>query len=134
MAQASGTSSAFGLLLLRLVFGINLFLRHGMEKLTHFHQMAAHFPDPIHIGSHASLIYAMISDSICSLLVVLGLGTRVAALVIAVNLGVAFWLVHHHAFGPAHSELVLVYLGGFLALMFTGGGAFSLDMKLWGRS
>jgi putative oxidoreductase len=134
MAQASGNSGAFGLLLLRIALGINLFVHHGIEKLTHFHQMAAHFPDPIHIGSHASLIYAMISDSICSLLVTLGLGTRIAALIIAVNLGVAFWLVHHHSFASGHTELVLVYLGGFLALVFTGGGVFSLDMKFWGRS
>lgn len=100
----------------------------------HFSQMAAHFPDPIHIGSHASLIYALISDGICSVLVVLGLGTRVAALVVAVDVGVAFCLVHRYPFANGHGELLLLYIGGFLALIFTGAGSYSLDGKLWGRS
>ncbi len=137
MKQSSGSGSSasdFGLLLLRLVFGINLFLRHGTEKLTHFSQMSAHFPDPIHIGTHPSLIYALISDSICSVLVAVGLGTRLAAFLVFVNLAVAFYFVHHHAFRTGHGELLLLYSGGFLALIFLGGGRFSLDWKFWGRS
>lgn len=137
MAKSAGAGSGasdFGLLVLRVVLGGTLFLRHGIEKVTHFSQMSSHFPNPIHIGSHASLIYALTSDAICSLLVVLGLGTRVAAFVIAVNLGVVFYFVHHMAFRQEHGELVLIYLAGFIALMFTGAGRFSLDWKFWGRS
>src|SRR6185437_6276640 len=123
-----------GLLLLRLFLGINLFMRHGLEKIMHFSHMASHFPDPIHIGSHASLIYALISDGICSLLVALGLGTRVAALVVAVDVGIAFTLVHRYPFLSGQGELLLLYFGGFLALVFTGAGSYSLDEILWGRS
>ncbi len=124
----------FGLLLLRLFLGINLFLRYGLEKITHYHQMSAHFPDPIHIGAHFSLIYAVISDAVCSLLVVFGLGTRVAAVIVAVNLLVAFSLVHQYPFMNGHGELILLYLGGFLALIFTGAGEYSLDWRFFGRS
>ncbi len=135
-SSAGSRSSAndLGLLLLRIFLGGSLFLRHGLEKITHFHQMSAHFPNPIHIGSHTSLIYALISDGVCSLLTVLGLGARPAALIIAVNLGVVFCLVHHFAFWRGDGELVVVYIGGFLALFFTGAGRFSLDWKFWGRS
>ncbi len=133
-AGSRSSANDLGLLLLRIFLGGSLFLRHGLEKITHFHQMSAHFPNPIHLGSHASLVYALISDAVCSLLTVLGLGARVAALVIAVNLGVVFCLVHHFAFWRGDGELVIVYLGGFLALLFTGAGRFSLDWKLWGRS
>ena len=124
----------FGLLALRIFFGLNLFLRHGLEKISHFSQMSRHFPDPIHIGSHASLICALISDAICSLLVTFGLGTRVAAFIVFVNIGVAFVLVHHHPFVSGRGELLLLYIGGFLALVFTGGGRYSLDWRFWGRS
>lgn len=137
MAKSAGGGSGasdFGLLVLRIVLGGMLFWRHGLEKITHFSRMSSHFPNPIHIGSHASLIYSLISDAICSLLVVLGLGTRAAALVIVVNLGVAFYFVHHMAVHQEHVELVLIYLAGFLALMFAGAGRFSLDWKFWGRS
>jgi putative oxidoreductase len=132
-SSSSGTSD-FGLLLLRLTLGLNLFFHHGMEKIMHFSAMRSHFPDPIHIGSHASLLYALISDGICSLLVALGLGTRVAALLIFINVSVAFYFVHHHPFTSGHGELLLLYMGGFLALVCTGGGRFSLDWKFWGRS
>ncbi len=51
---------------------------------------------------------------------VLGLGTRAAALVIVVNLDVAFYFVLHMAVRQEHVELVLIYLAGFLTLMFAG--------------
>lgn len=136
MAKSAGSGSSasdFGLLMLRLFLGINLFLRHGLEKITHFSQMSSHFPNPLHIGSHTSLIYALISDAICSLLVTIGLGTRVAAFVILVNISVVFYFVDHHSL-YGHGELLLIYIGGFLALVCTGGGRFSLDSRFWGRS
>jgi putative oxidoreductase len=140
MKQSSGRgstgsgSSDLGLLLLRIFLGANLFLRHGLEKITHFSQMSGHFPNPIHIGSHWSLIYAMISDAICSVLVFFGLGTRVAAFIIFVNIGVVFSLVDHYPFSNNHGELLLLYIGGFLALVLTGAGRYSLDWRFWGRS
>lgn len=133
MAKSLGSgTSDFGLLVLRVVLGATLFWKHGIEKVTHFSQISAHFPNPIHIGSHWSLVYALISDAICSVLVVLGLGTRVASLIIAVNLAVVFYFFFH--LSVRHGELELIYLGGFVALLFTGAGRFSLDWKLWGRS
>lgn len=119
------------LLALRLTMGVTLFLKHGLEKITNFSQMASHFPDPIHIGPVPSLLFAALSDSICSLLVILGLGTRLAALVVVINLVVAFSLVHRFAlFGPHNGELALVYMGGYLTLLLGGGGRFSLDRAL----
>jgi len=134
-SASSGSSSLdAGLLLLRVSLGLSLFLKHGAEKIMHFSRMAQRFPDPVHIGSHASLVFALISDAICSLLVVLGLGTRVAAFIIFINIGVALYFVHHLAFHTDHGELIVAYMGGFLALIFTGAGRFSLDWKFWGRS
>ena len=131
----SGSSTTdLGLLLLRLFFGVNLFLQHGLAKATHFSQMSGHFPNPIHLGSRDSLIYALVSDAICSLLVVLGLGTRVAAFIVFINVSVVFYLVYHHPFLNGRGELLLLYVGGFLALVLTGGGRYSLDWKFWGRS
>jgi putative oxidoreductase len=119
------------LLVLRASLGSSLFLRHGLEKLTGYAQMAAHFPDPLHIGARASLAFALLSDAICSVLVVLGLATRFAALIICINLGVAFGLVHHFSLhAPNSGELAYVYLAGFLAILVAGGGRYSLDSRL----
>lgn len=137
MAKTAGSGSGagdFGLLVLRVVLGATLFYKHGLEKIAHFSQMSAHFPNPLHVGSHVSLIFALLSDAICSLLAVLGLGTRFAAFIIAVNMSVALYFVHHMALRSEHGEMMLIYIAGFIALIFTGGGRFSLDWKLWGRS
>jgi putative oxidoreductase len=119
-----------GVLVLRVVVGISIFLKHGVEKLTDFSAMAAHFPNPIHIGAVASLVIALIGDSICSLLVVAGLATRWAALFSFCNLAVAWAFVHHFVFFGQqgdHGELIVVYLGAMAALFFTGGCRYSVD-------
>ncbi len=123
----------FGLLALRVAVFLPLFLKHGTEKLFHFEGMAAHFPDPLHIGAVPSLIFATLSDGICSLLLVVGLATRWSALVVFVNVAVAWIFVHHLAFfGPqgGHGELIVLYLAAALALFFTGAGRNSFDALL----
>ena len=119
-----------GLLGLRLSAALPLFLKHGTEKLFRFSHMAAHFPDPLHIGVVPSLLFATLSDGICTLLLMLGLATRWAALVIFINIFVALSFVHHfQVFGPQgdHGELMLLYLGGALTLFLAGGGKYSID-------
>jgi putative oxidoreductase len=120
-----------GLLILRVFAGLSLFLKHGLEKLTGFSMMVQHFPNPIHIGAHASLAFALLSDGICSLLVVLGLATRPATVVILINLLTVFFLVHHAAFfSKPHVELVWLYIAAFATILFAGPGRFSLDARL----
>jgi putative oxidoreductase len=129
--ETSGINTSIGLLVLRTCIGISLFLKHGLEKLTGYSIMVQHFPDPIHIGAHASLAFALLSDGVCSLLVVLGLGTRPAAAVICVNLLTAFFFVHHAAlFSNGHVELVWVYVTVFASLLITGAGRLSVDAHL----
>jgi len=122
------------LLTLRVLVGTSLFLRHGLEKVSGFSQMVQHFPDPLHMGAHWSLTCALLSDAVCSLLLVVGLGTRWAALVIAVNTGVAFTLVHRmHLSGEHNGELAWMYLAVALTLFMTGAGRFSIDQGLAGH-
>jgi putative oxidoreductase len=127
-----------GVLVLRVVAGVSLFLRHGVEKLAHFSAMSGHFPDPIHIGAVPSLVVALISDSICSLLVAAGLATRWAALFCFCTIAVAWAFVHQFQFlGPKgdHGELMVVYLGCMAAVFLVGGRRFSLDhLLVRGRS
>ena len=117
-----------GLLILRLFFGSTLCIVHGWAKAVHFSTMASSFPDPLHIGSRFTLLFALFSDLICSLLVVLGLATRWAALVIAVNTGAAFFVVHRLSlFGPHNGELALLFCAWSLAIFLMGPGRYSLD-------
>jgi putative oxidoreductase len=125
------SSKDSALLVMRIGFGLSLFLKHGLEKLTGYSQMVTHFPDPIGIGPHAGLAFALLSDGICSVLVILGLGTRWAALVVTINVSVAFALVHHMAFFTVpHVEIVFAYIVAFLAILIAGPGRYSLDYLL----
>ena len=118
----------FALLILRVWFGLTLFILHGWGKLTNFAHMSSHFPNPLHIGSTPTLLFAVLSDAVCSILVVLGLGTRWAALIIAINTAAAFFLVHKASFsGPHSGELPWLFAGWALAIFFAGPGRFSLD-------
>ena len=81
------------LLLLRILVSFSLFYKQGIEKLTGFSNMQTHFPDPLHIGVTPGLIFALITDGICSLLIIFGIATRLAALLIVINLTVIFMVV-----------------------------------------
>jgi putative oxidoreductase len=127
-SDGSDRAKSLGLLVLRLLVGISLFMNHGLEKLTGFSSMVNRFPDPFHITAHASLAYALLSDAICSILVMIGLATRLSSLVILWNVLVAFVVVHHGTFiSGTHSERAWQYLCVYAALCLTGAGRFSLD-------
>jgi len=124
------------LAILRIATGVTLFLRHGWEKQpANWAQFLAHFPDPIGIGSHPSFFIAFLSDFVCSILLMIGLGTRWAALYCLGNIFVAWAFVHHFAFfgkdpGSAHGEVMVLYLAAMLTLLIAGPGAASIDQIL----
>lgn len=128
------SSQDAGLLLLRLLGVTPLLIKHGFEKIFTFQQMAAHFPDPIHIGPVPSLICAMLGDSVASILLLVGLFSRWAALVSLVNLLVAWAFFHHFLFlghDADHGELIVLYIAIMATLTVTGAGRYSLDTMLF---
>ena len=118
-------------LLLRIWLGLSLFVRHGIEKIISFADMQSHFPDPLHVGRTPGLVFAFLSDSICSILVMAGIFTRLGSAVIAMNLLIVFIFLHGFSFSQEHGQLVYVYLGGYLAILLSGGGKYTLDRKLY---
>ncbi len=123
-------STDCGLLLLRVWLGASMLLLHGWSKVSGFSQMAKHFPDPLKIGSKYSLGLSTFAEFFCAGLVLIGLFTRLSSLILAINLGVAFVLIHHLALkGPGSGETAFIYLAGFVTLFLCGGGRFSLDGK-----
>jgi putative oxidoreductase len=127
------SSTDAGLLALRVCAFISLFLKHGYEKVFTFSQMASHFRDVLHFGATGSLIMAMFSDSICSLLIVVGLATRLAAFYSFLLIFIAWSVVHRFMFfghGADHGEVMWLYLSALITIFIAGPGRYSLDYLL----
>ena len=58
---------SFGLLVLRVCFGLTLFWCHGLPKIMGFSQMSQHFADPLHIGVRTTLIGAGVLGAVVTL-------------------------------------------------------------------
>jgi putative oxidoreductase len=128
-------SSDFGLLVLRLWYALPMLFLHGWAKVTGFQTMATQFGDPIHIGQTPSLVLSAFAEVVASALIALGLFTRAAALVSAINMGVAFWIVHGHSFTSTPSgEPAYLYLGAAVVLIIAGAGRFSVDAKIGAKA
>lgn len=121
-----------GLLVLRVWLGLSMSLLHGKGKLLGFKEMSAKFLDPFGIGPTASLALAVFAELFCGVLLAAGLLTRFAALNLVITMSVAFFIAHKGSLaqGPGSGEMAFIYLAGFVALLISGGGRFSLDTLL----
>jgi putative oxidoreductase len=108
-------------------------LTHGLPNLLEFNEKSQVFPDPLGVGSVVSLLLTVFAEFFCAVLVILGLGTRFAALTLAITMAVAAFVIHgEDPFGK--KELALLYLGAYVALIVMGGGRIALDAVIkWKR-
>ena len=128
-----GGRAAWGLLIVRLVFGSALTL-HGLQKMSDpFGWMG---PDATVPGVLQFL--AFFSELGGGLAIVFGLLTPLAALGVAITMAVALAMVHgSHPFvsmeGPS-KEGAATYLAVALLMLIGGPGKLSLDWLLLGRT
>lgn len=113
------------LLLLRLFIG-SVMLTHGWAKLSNFETLSAVFPDPLGVGSTASLVMALLAEVGCSLLLIFGIFTRLAVLPLIFNMSIAVWVIHGHDTFQVQ-ELAVMYLAFYVLIFFLGGGKYAVD-------
>lgn len=115
-----------GLLIFRI--GISaLMLTHGVPKLIKFFgSEEISFADPLGLGEVTTFTFAVFAEFLCSVLVLIGLGTRLAVIPLIITMTVVA-LVVHMPDGLGSQELPLLYLTGFIFLFFSGSGKYSLD-------
>ncbi|MGL4518796.1 MAG: DoxX family protein [Phocaeicola sp.] len=131
-SAASEQQQSLVSLFLRLFFSIAM-LTHGIPKIEHFAELSMQFPDPLGIGSEASLALAILAEVGCSFLLILGLFTRLAALTLVINMAVASMLVTASS-EFASSELAAIYLVVYVAISVLGAGVYSLDWVLFSHN
>ncbi len=124
-------SANVGLLILRVSLGFSMLLLHGRGKMLNFSVTAEKFPAVLYLPSNISLGFAVFAEVVCSVLLIVGLFTRFAALMLAATMGAAFFIVHQASLvpGPSSGELAMVYLVGYVTLCLTGAGKISVDRE-----
>jgi uncharacterized membrane protein YphA (DoxX/SURF4 family) len=120
-----------GLVVLRVALGL-IFFSHGYPKLAHSGAgMQVFF---VQHGLPGYFVYVSgVMEVFGAVLLVLGLFTRVTALLLAIEMGVAIWKVHSvGGYLAVHDyEFPLAMLAGSFALATVGAGVLSLDHPLF---
>lgn len=120
---------AVSILLLRMALAI-VFISHGYPKLTHGQGMQGFF---VQHGLPGYFVYvAGILEVFGGALLLLGLFTRVAALLLALEMCVAIWKVHSaHGYLAVHDyEFPMTLATACFVLATVGAGMISLDQPL----
>ena len=116
----------FALLVQRVATGLLLLIGHGLTKIENFNSMSATFPDPLRVGHRASLILVIVAELLCTMFLALGLFTRIVAFIIAFELSVAVFFVHHGQPFKVY-ELPAIYLTSVFTILLVGPGRVSVD-------
>lgn len=105
-------------------------LTHGMDKLSLLSSgNEIQFPDPMGIGATFSLVLTIFAEVICSVLIGIGLVTRLASIPLIFTMLVATFIVHS-ADSFAKKEFALLYFLVYLVIFVVGSRRYSLDALL----
>jgi putative oxidoreductase len=124
-----GNFGHVALLMFRVVVAI-LLLTHGFPKLQRlFSGEEIKFADPYGLGMTTSFVLVIFAEFVCSILVILGLATRLAAIPIMIAMATAVIFAHaNDPFGV--KEKPLLFLVCFTFLLVVGAGRYSVDNSL----
>ena len=113
-----------------LRIGIAAFmLTHGLPKLQALSNDPVQFPEVMGMSASLSLGLTVFAEVICSVLILVGLATRVAVIPLIITMLVA--VLYIHGSDPfAKQEMGLLYFLTYVALFLTGSGKYSIDYLL----
>ncbi len=124
------------LLAIRLYWGWQ-FATDGWGKLNHLPRVTAYFATLNLPMPHQTALFVSVVELVGGILLAVGLATRLTALVLFVNMTVAFWAAEKPAFlgvlsNPDQFQAADAYNYWFAALliMILGPGLFALDTPL----
>lgn len=117
------------LLVFRVVIAI-FTLTHGVPKLQRLLSgEEIQFADPYGLGMTTSFVLVIFAEFLCSILVILGLATRLAVIPLMITMATA--VIFAHADDPwGVKEKPLLFLMCFALLLVFGSGRYSVDRVL----
>ncbi len=120
---------SLAVLVLRLSFGF-LMIPHGYDKMQEFLAGNHDFPDPLHVSPMLSHGLTIFAELFCSILLVLGLYTRLALIMLIGCMAIVSFSIHG-ADPLGDKEHALLYLFAYLGIFLTGAGKYSIDTKIF---
>jgi len=132
----SQTSLDAGLFIIRVLIGV-LMAIYGYQKLIDFNAQSvsdfwAKDVNFLGLGGKVSLGLTIFAELFCSILLILGLATRLALIPLIICMGFIFVTMNKFEImqkgdnGPS-MNLVFYYMMTYVALLFTGPGRWSAD-------
>ena len=116
----------------RIVFSV-LLGYHGLVKMATFEDTAEQFA-AWGFPSSALIWLVIFAEVVCSLFIMIGFLTRLAAIPIFISMLVAYFWAHGGLVidgnGNVGGELALVYAVIYILLEITGAGKYSIDYKI----
>ena len=113
------------ILFMRIFIGA-MMLTHGIGKLQNYNAIVNSVPDPLGIGSAVSFAIITFVEVGCSVLIIMGLFTRLATLPLIFGMFVATFIAFPDK-SFAAGELSFVYMGIYIMLLISGGGRYAID-------
>lgn len=124
-ADYSRTAVDAALLVLRVGFGITM-LPNGLNKVTGFAEKKNDFINFLGVGPSISLSLAIFAELGCSVLLIVGLFTRLATVPLIITaLVIVFMAQHGDIFGDGAAGFS--YLLVYIAILLAGPGWYSID-------
>lgn len=130
---------SLGLLLIRIIIGV-VMACYGYEKLIHFNEMAAsdfwaNNVSFLGMSGKFPLALTIFAEFFCSLLLILGLFTRLSLIPLLICMGyiivaIAQFSVIYKGDNGFEVNTAFMYFIIYLALLLTGPGKYSIDAKL----
>ena len=127
---------SFGLLILRIIGGLMMLYNHGWGKITadpeKWNRLGHALTDIIGLEFLSTFFgfMAAFSESVCALLIVIGLFTIPASILLFFTMFVA---IMNHIIDNEMPELAIMYCLLSLVLMVSGPGNYSLDQKWFSK-
>jgi putative oxidoreductase len=118
-----------GLFILRVGTGL-LLAPHGLQKLAAFGEKSEGFYNFLHLGGPVSMALTIFSELVCSILLILGLGTRLIIFPLILTMVIVVFVINGDA-TLGDKESGLLYLIPFVVILFTGPGRISMDQLLF---
>ncbi len=142
LLSSKAINKDFGILLIRLMVGL-LMAFYGYEKLIHFNEMAnsdfwAKNVSFLGMSGNFPLALTVFAEFFCSLLLIIGLFTRLSLVPLLFCMAYIFLVVFPFSIldkgdnGYQFND-AFVYFIIYLGLFFTGSGKYSLDYKLFSK-